>query len=98
MLRFDNARDAVGVKGLEERCGDLLCHALLELEAAREDLHDSGKLAEADDLAVCNIRDMRPGIERQDMMLAHAEEVNVLYDDHLIVLFVKDGAVENLFN
>src|SRR5689334_17029009 len=37
MLRFDNDRDAVRLKSVEERFGDLLCHALLYLQAARED-------------------------------------------------------------
>jgi len=72
----------------------LLRHPLLHLQATGEHLHDARDLAQADDLALGNVGHVHLPQEGQQVMLAQAVEVNVAHDDHLIVLDIEDGVVD----
>ena len=63
---------------LENRLGDLVGQALLNLEPPGEDIHQAGDLAQADHTAPRNVGDVALAEERQEMVLAQAVEVDVL--------------------
>lgn len=86
---------AAGIQFLHHQIGDLLRHPLLHLRPFRDDLHDAGQLAQADDLAVRDIGDVGLAEERQQMVFAHAFEVDVLHEDHFVVFF-DEGLAEDL--
>jgi hypothetical protein len=62
------------------------------LRAARVALDESGEFAEADDLSIGEIGDVRPAGEREEMMLAEGLEFDVAEEDDLVVTFMEDGA------
>ncbi len=70
--------------------------ALLHLQAAGEDIDEAGDFAEADDLAVGHVGDVRLAEEGKQVMLAHGEELDVLDDDHLVVVDVEESFVEDV--
>ena len=94
VIRLDHDADALGRQPVVEEVGDLLGHALLDLEPARVHLDDARDLREADDLAPRDVGDRRRPEERQQVVLAQRVERDVLDDDHLRVLDVEDGAVD----
>ena len=55
----------------------------------------AGDFAEADDLAVRDVGYVRLAEERQQVVLAHGVELDVLDDDHLVVVDVEEGFVED---
>ena len=75
--------------------GDLLRQPLLNLQAAREHVHDARNFAEADHLLVRQIGHVNLAEERQHVMLAHAEELDVLHDHDLVVFHVEERAVDD---
>jgi hypothetical protein len=58
MARFDDDSDTLWLEHLREGERDLLCKALLYLEAACEHFRDAGELGEANDAAVRNVADV----------------------------------------
>ena len=66
MLAFGHDDDALGVRVFHQRVRDLLGDAFLHLRATRVQLHQSGELAQSDDLPVGrDVADMRDAVERQ---------------------------------
>ena len=87
MLAFGHDDDALGVRVFHQRVRDLLGDAFLHLRATRVQLHQSGELAQSDDLPVGrDVADMRDAVERQQMMLAHREQLDVAHQHHFIGL------------
>src|ERR1700722_346584 len=74
---------------------DLLCQALLDLQAPRKNVHNARQLTEPDHAVTRDISDVDLAEKRQHMVLAHAEELDVLHDDHLVVLHGKQRAVDD---
>ena len=74
---------------------DLVGHALLQLQPAREDVDQARDLAEADHLAVRDVGDVALAEERQQVMLAHAVEVDVADDHHLAIIDAEQRAIEH---
>ena len=68
-------------------------HALLHLQTAREGVDDAGQLAEADDASGGDVSDGHFAEEGQHVVLAQGIELDVLDDDDLAALVLKDGAV-----
>ena len=79
---------------LHEQVRDLLGEALLDLEAAGVHVDDARHLREPDDAPVGDVGDRRRAEERQQVVLAERVERDVLDDDHLAVVDLEDGAVE----
>ena len=75
---------------------DLVGQALLQLQPPREDVDEARDLAEADHLAVRDVGDVALAEERQQVMLAHAVEVDVAHDHHLAIIDVEQRAIEHL--
>src|SRR3989344_4781274 len=74
--------------------GDLLGHAFLDLNAARENIYDARNLREPDDSAVGDVSHMALAVKGKEMMLAEREEIDVFDDDHLVVFFLEGGALD----
>src|SRR5919109_4836076 len=78
--------------------GDLRGHALLNLQAAAVHLHKAGNLADADDLFVGQISHMAFAEEREHVMLAETEQIDILDEDHLVIGFGIESTVEPFFH
>ena len=70
-------------------------HALLHLKPVREDVYHTGNLAQPRDVAVRNISHVRFAIERQHVVLAQGEEINILHNHHLTVFFLELGRTQH---
>src|SRR3990172_133370 len=92
--RLDDHPPALGVEPIFDEVGDLLGHALLDLEPPCEHLDDARQLREADHLVARDVRHGRLAEEREEVVLAERVELDVLDDHHLGVLDLEDGAVE----
>src|SRR5690606_26769395 len=64
---------------------DLRGHLLLHLEAARVGVHHPRELADADDLAIGQVADVRLADDRRHVVLAVRLELDVAQHDHLVV-------------
>ena len=96
VVGLDDDGDAQGMQGLLDAVADLDRQALLDLQAPGIGLDDARDLAQAGDLAVGNVGDVRLADEGQQVMLAGAEELDVLDEDHLLVFFVEHGGADDL--
>ena len=85
-LRFDRFVNGVG---------NLTCEPLLYLQPPREDLDQAGNLAQPDYLSFGNISHMHLAEEGQHVMLAEREDLDVLDDHHLVVVFVEERAAQD---
>ena len=92
---LDNHHDAERIERLLDALLDLQGHALLHLEAVGEDVHHAGNLAQPRDVAVGDVGDVRFAVEGQHMVLAEGEEIDVLHDDHLVVVFAEFGGEQH---
>ena len=89
--RLDNHHYAQGIKSFLNALFDLQGHAFLHLKAMRKDIHHTGNLAQAGDVSVGDIGHVCFAIEGKHVVLAEGEEINVLHDDHLVVIFLESG-------
>ncbi len=85
----------LGPDGLVDGFGDLAGEALLHLEAAGEGIDEAREFAEANDFAGGDVGDVGLAEEWEQVVLAHGVELDVLDDDHLVVLDVEERAVED---
>ena len=92
---FDDDGDAQRVQGLLDAVADLFGQAFLDLQATGEGLHDAGHLGQAGDFALGDVRDVRLADKRQHVMFAQGEKLDVLDDDHMIVRFLKQSALDD---
>ena len=58
VVGFDNNADPFGFYGFDQSLADLVSHALLYLQAAGEDIDQTGNFGQPNDLTVGNIADM----------------------------------------
>ena len=68
---------------------------LLHLQPARKDIDKSRNLAQTDDFAVGNIAYRNIAEERQDMMLAHRVELDILDHDNLRAFVLEKSLMDN---
>src|SRR5262245_57602686 len=93
---FNHHAHAQRLDGVLDGFGDLHGQAFLHLQAAREDVHQPGDLAQSHYFAVGNVSHVNLAEEWQQMMLAQAEHLDVLDDDHFVVGDLKQGSLKNL--
>ena len=74
-----------GLDRLLDRLRDLHGQPLLHLQPAREHVHEARDLGEADHLALRDVGHVGLAEEGQQVVLAQAEDVDVLDDHHLVV-------------
>ena len=83
----------VRLMGVVQRVGDLESQLFLNLQAPREHVGNARQLRQADHLAVRHIGHMRLAHERQHMVLAQGVQLDILDDDHFVIVGVKHGLV-----
>ena len=76
------------------RLGDLVGQALLNLQAAREDVDQPRDLAQAEHPALRDVGDVALAEERQQVMLAETVEVDVPDDHHLVIIDAEQRVVQ----
>jgi len=64
---------------------------LLHLQAAGEHVHHAGDFAEADDVAVGDVRDVGFAKKGQHVVLAEGVHFDVFHEHHLAVIFAEKG-------
>lgn len=96
VARLDDHRNPQRLERLLDAVAYLDGEPLLDLETARERLDDACYLAEPRDLPVGDVGDMALAYEGEHVVLACAVQVDVLYQDHLLVLLVEHGALDYL--
>lgn len=95
MRAFHNDRNALRPQDLLDGDSDLPRQPLLQLQTARKHLCDAGKLGEAEDAPVGDVANVHFARERDEVVLAHGEDLDVLDDDELVVVFGEDGVVDD---
>src|ERR1039457_3315087 len=76
--------------------GQLSRQSFLHLQAPRKHLNKTGNLAQPDHLALWYVGHMHFAEERQHVVFAEREHLNVLDDHHLVVIHVEQGAAQHL--
>jgi hypothetical protein len=66
------------------------------LQAAAIHFHKAWDFAETDDAFIGNVCHMTLAVERQQVVLAQAEKINVPHHHHLIVLDCEQRAVKHI--
>jgi hypothetical protein len=98
MQSLDDHSHAPGMEMLIQAVRYLSREALLKLKSAAEDIHDTRQLAQADDMAAWYVGYVALSVEGEKMVFAEAVEVNVAKDNHLIILLLESGAMDQLFD
>src|SRR6266404_9384787 len=96
VLRLDNHSDALRGNLLFNRPRDLAGHALLNLQSPREHVHQPCDFAQSDYLFARQICHVCLSKERQQVMLAQAEKLDVLDDDHLVIAHAERRAIQQM--
>ena len=81
---------------LGDRQRDLLRQPLLHLQPSAEHLRQPGQLGKSQHPAVGDIPDMHLPDEGDHVMLAERKGLDVLDDDQFVVVFMEDGAVDQV--
>ena len=79
-----------GASSALEPVGDLHRHALLDLQAPGEEVHDAGELGQADDPLAGQVADVGHAVEREQVVLAQRVEGDRGGHDHLVVALVGE--------
>src|SRR5207302_1332779 len=90
--------DALRLDRILDRLRHLLGEPLLNLKAAREGVHNARKLAQAEYFILRQVGDVHFAEKRQQMVLAKAEEFDILDDHHLVVIDRVERLVDELGN
>ena len=98
MVGFDYHADAFGLQSSLESISHIRRQPLLHLQPATEDIDHAGNLAQPDDLLVGKVGNMALSVEGQEVMLAETVHLDVFDDDHLVILGIKDGAIDYFFD
>jgi hypothetical protein len=91
---FDDNADALGFDYFLDGFGDLGGEALLNLQAAREELDEARDFAEADNTSVGDVGNVDFAEEREQVMLAETEHLDIFHDHHFVVGDGEEGAFE----
>src|SRR2546423_7219852 len=88
VLGFDQHERAAGVQRLDERVGDLGGEPFLDLRTLGEAVDEARQLGEPGDTPVTarDVRDMGAPMECREVVFAVAEERDVAYQHHLVVV------------
>ena len=96
MLRFDNNTDTFGVDWLHEGFCNLAGKALLHLQSTGEAVDETGEFADAVHFVAGDIADVTLAEKGEKMVLAHAVDLDVAHDDHVVALFGEDCLFKDL--
>src|SRR5215204_321230 len=92
VLGLDDHED-VRRQDVDERIGDLGCEALLNLGPLGEPVDHARQLRQACDppVIIRDVRDVRPSVERDEVVLAVAGDRDVADHHHLVVIGLEGG-------
>jgi hypothetical protein len=96
VLSIDNHTNAVRRQFLIDGFGNLGRQAFLNLQAPAEHLHQPDDFADAYDFPVRQVGHVHLAEERQEVMLAEAEEIYVSHNDHFVIFYIEKGMIQNL--
>ena len=96
VLALDDHTHTLGVDGFHEGLGDLAGEALLDLEAPGEAIDEAGEFADPVDLVPGDVADMAFPEEGEHVVFAHAVDLYVADDDHVIAFFGEDCLPKNI--
>lgn len=96
MTTLHNNRHTLRFQNLHNRIRHFLRQSLLDLQPPCKHLCDSGQFANPNDGIVRNIPNVHLPRERHQMVLAHAEHLDVLDDDHLGVILLENRPVDDI--
>ena len=65
------------------------------MKAPRKNFDEARNLAEADHLPVGNVRHVHLAEERQHVMLAQAEYLDIFDDHHFVIAYGEEGVLEH---
>ena len=82
MSSLELDHDVLSVEDLLQAPQDLLVKAFLDLRAATEVLHDAVELGKTDDFAVGEIANVGHSTKKEEVVLTHGSERNVLLEDY----------------
>src|SRR5271154_3901985 len=97
MPRLDNHANTFRTDLFLNRRSNLAGKPLLNLQTPREHIDEARYFAQADNALVRQIRHVALPKKRQQMVLAEAEELNVLHHHHFVIGNAKRGAIQNVF-
>src|SRR5579862_735077 len=98
VARFDHHTHALGLDFFHDGFGNLSGQTFLNLKAARKGVDEPGNFTETDDSVGGYVSHVATPEKRQQMMLAHAEYFDVLYDHHFVVGDVEQGSIQDLIH
>src|SRR4051812_18181523 len=97
MLRLNHHRYPGGMEHLHQGVRNLDGEVLLDLQAAREHVHDPRDLRETDDFPIRDVSHVRLAEKGKQMMLAHRIELDVFDEHDLARLGIEDRFVDQGF-
>src|SRR6516164_3388497 len=96
MSRLDHNAHTLRSDCTVNRVSDLRCESFLHLQSPRKDLHQPRNSGESNHFSIRDIRDVDLSEERQKMVFAQTEHLNILDDHHFVVSYVEHRAQQNL--
>jgi len=96
MLRFDDNSDALGADLVVDGVGDLHGETFLHLEPPCKHVHEPWNLAQANDFPIGNVCHMTLAEEREHVVFAKAENLDILHDHHFVVCDIEHGSIQQL--
>src|SRR5215472_19022284 len=96
MSRFDHNAHPLRSDRTLNRISDLRCESLLHLQSTSKDVHQARNFAESNYFSIRDIRDVDLAEERQKVVFAQTEHLNILDDHHFVVSYVEHRAQQNL--
>src|SRR5579864_9375670 len=97
VARLNDHADTLGLDDFLDSLCDLGGEALLDLQATREEFDQAWNFAEADDFAVRNVSHVHLSEERQHVVLAEAEHLDVFHDHHFVIRDGEERALQERF-
>ena len=93
MLSLNNHDNSARFQNPHKSVSDLTCHTLLDLRSLRVQVDQPGEFRQAGDLALLirNVAKVSTAEERHQVMLAGGVQLDVAYEDHLLVVGVEYG-------
>ena len=92
---LDNNGHTYGIESLLDAITNLHGKALLHLQTACKTLDNTGNFGEAGDGAIWDIGNMGLAHKWEHVVLAHREEFDIFYHNHLLVLLLEHCRLQN---
>jgi len=95
---FHDNTHSSGFENAHERVRNVIRESFLDLQAVGKHVYDPGDLRKAYNLSLRDVRNMRLSEERQHVMLAKRIDFYVANEDHTVMRFLENRAVDDIVN